>query len=73
MTACLQHMRVGADGGIGVKYLANADAATVGMLGSGGMAHSNLDAFMQVRKIRRLQVFSPTPEHRESFAREVGG
>jgi ornithine cyclodeaminase/alanine dehydrogenase-like protein (mu-crystallin family) len=41
------------------------------MLGSGGMAHSNLAAFMQVRKIRRLQVFSPTPEHREQFAREA--
>jgi ornithine cyclodeaminase/alanine dehydrogenase-like protein (mu-crystallin family) len=67
----LQHMRVGADGGIGVKYLANQDAATVGMLGSGGMAHSNLDAFMQVRKIRRLQLFSPTPEHRDRFAREA--
>ena len=67
----LQHMRVGADGGIGVKYLANPDAATVGMLGSGGMAHSNLEAFMQVRKIRRLHVFSPTAEHREGFAREA--
>ena len=67
----LQHMRVGADGGIGVKYMANDDAATVGMLGSGGMAHSNLDAFMQVRRIRRLQVYSPTQTHRESFAREA--
>ena len=67
----LQHMRVGADGGIGVKYLANEDAVAVGMLGSGGMAHSNLEAFMQVRKIRRLRAFSPTREHRESFAREA--
>jgi alanine dehydrogenase len=67
----LQHMRVGADGGIGSKYMANADAATVGMLGSGGMAHSNLQAFMAVRKIRRLQVFSPTREHREEFARRA--
>ncbi len=67
----LQHMRVGGDGGIGAKYMANADAATVGMLGSGGMAHSNLLAFLEVRNIRRLQVFSPTPEHREAFAREA--
>src|SRR4051812_22959898 len=51
----LQHMRVGADGGIGVKYMANPDAATVGLLGSGGMAHSNLQAFMAVRSIKRLQ------------------
>ena len=67
----LQHMRVGGDGGIGVKYMANADAATVGMLGSGGMAHSNMQAFMAVRPIKRLQIFSPTKENRERFGREM--
>ena len=65
----LQHIRVGADGGIGVKYMANADADCVGMLGSGGMAHSNLEAFISVRKLKRLQVYSPTPAHCEMFAR----
>lgn len=68
----LQHMRVGADGGIGVKYMANADAEVVGMLGSGGMARTHLQAFTQVRRIRKLQVFSPTRENRERFAREMG-
>jgi alanine dehydrogenase len=67
----LQHMRVGGDGGIGVKYMARTDAATVGMLGSGGMAHSNLMAFVEVRGIKRLNVFSPTKAHREHFAREA--
>ena len=67
----LQHMRVGADGGIGVKYMARADAGVVGMLGSGGMAHSQMEAFMAVRPIRKLQVFSPTRAHREAFAREM--
>jgi ornithine cyclodeaminase/alanine dehydrogenase-like protein (mu-crystallin family) len=67
----LQHMRVGADGGIGVKYLANADAEVVGMLGSGGMARSHMRAFTLVRTIKRLQVFSPTRENRETFGREM--
>src|SRR6266478_3017098 len=67
----LQHMRVGGDGGIGVKYMARPDSATVGMLGSGGMAHSNMQAFMAVRPIRRLQIFSPTKENRENFGREM--
>jgi ornithine cyclodeaminase/alanine dehydrogenase-like protein (mu-crystallin family) len=67
----LQHMRVGADGGIGVKYLANPDAAVVGMLGSGGMARTHMRAFTLVRDIRKLQVFSPTPENREKFGREM--
>ncbi len=68
----LQHMRVGADGAIGVKHLARKDAEVVGMLGSGGMARSHVEAFMCVRKLRRLQVFSPTRAHREAFAREMG-
>ena len=67
----LQHMRVGADGGIGVKYMARADAEVVGMLGSGGMARTHMQAFTHVRNLKRLQVFSPTREHRESFAREM--
>jgi alanine dehydrogenase len=67
----LQHMRVGGDGGIGVKYMANEDARVVGMLGSGGMAHTHMQAFMAVRKIRKLQVFSPTKENRERFGREM--
>jgi alanine dehydrogenase len=67
----LQHMRVAADGGIGVKYLARKDAAVVGMLGSGGMARSHMQAFMAVRHIRKLQVYSPTRENREAFGREM--
>jgi ornithine cyclodeaminase/alanine dehydrogenase-like protein (mu-crystallin family) len=67
----LQHMRVGADGGIGVKYMANEDAEVTGMLGSGGMARTHMQAFTQVRKIRKLQVFSPTKENRERFGAEI--
>src|ERR1041385_1130528 len=65
----LQHMRVGADGGIGVKYLANEDAEVVGILGSGGMARTHMQAFTRVRPIKKLQVFSPTREKREQFGR----
>lgn len=67
----LQHMRVGGDGAIGVKYLARRDAEVVGMLGSGGMARSHVEAFLCVRHIRKLQVFSPTRAHREDFGREM--
>jgi alanine dehydrogenase len=67
----LQHMRVGADGGIGVKYMANPNAEVVGMLGSGGMARTHMKAFTRVRNIKKLQVFSPTRENREKFGREM--
>ena len=67
----LQHMRVGADGAIGAKWLARPDAEVVGMLGSGGMARSHVEAFCAVRRIRKLQVFSPTRANREAFGREM--
>jgi len=67
----LQHMRVGGDGAIGVKYMANPDAEVVGMLGSGGMARVHMQAFTAVRKIRKLQVYSPTRENCERFGREM--
>jgi alanine dehydrogenase len=67
----LQHMRVGGDGGIGVKYMANEDAEVVGILGSGGMARTHMRAFTRVRTIKKLQVFSPMKENRERFGREM--
>ncbi|HEX9879823.1 MAG TPA: ornithine cyclodeaminase family protein [Candidatus Binatia bacterium] len=67
----LQHFRVGAYFGLGAKYLAREDAAVVGMIGSGGMARSHLRAFAAVRPIKKVKVYSPNREHRESYAREM--
>ncbi len=67
----LQHMRVGADSGIGVKYMAREDARVVGMIGSGGMARSHADSFLLARKIKKIQVYSPTKAHREEYAKEI--
>jgi alanine dehydrogenase len=67
----LQHMRVGADSGIGVKHMAREDARVVGMIGAGGMARSHAEAFLLARKIEKIQVYSPTRAHREEYAREI--
>ncbi len=67
----LQHMRVGGGAGIGVKHLSRKDSHTIGMLGSGGMARTFLDAFCAVRDITHVKVFSPTKAHREAFAEEM--
>jgi len=69
----IQHMRVGACAGLGAKYLARQDACDVGIFGSGGMARTYLEAFYEVRKLRRVRVFSPTRANREKFAREMTG
>jgi ornithine cyclodeaminase/alanine dehydrogenase-like protein (mu-crystallin family) len=67
----LQHMRVGALYALGVKYLARESASIVGMLGSGGMAHSHLAAFSCVRRVTKVKVFSPTRAHCEAYAEEM--
>jgi alanine dehydrogenase len=67
----LQHMRVGGGAGIGAKYLSREDSHIVGMLGSGGMARTFLEAFRCVRDIRLCKIYSPTPAHREAFAQEM--
>ena len=67
----IQHMRVGAGAGLGVRYLARQDARVVGMLGSGGMARTYLQAFCNERRIERVRVYSPTKDHRESYAAEM--
>jgi len=67
----LQHLRVAADSAIGTNIMARRNAHVLGMLGSGGMAHSHLDALLEVREIKQLRVFSPTPEHRAAYAAQA--
>lgn len=69
----IQHMRVAADGAIGVKYASREDSQVVGLLGSGGMARDHLRSIVNVREVKRVKVFSPTKEHRESFSNEMAG
>jgi len=69
----LQHMRVGGGAGLGAKYLSRSDAHVVGMIGSGGMARTYLQAFACVRDIRKVRVYSPTKVNREAYAKEMSG
>jgi alanine dehydrogenase len=67
----LQHMRVGGGAGIGAKHLSREDSHVVGMIGSGGMARTFLEAFTCVRDIKLCKVFSPTARNREAYAEEM--
>ncbi|MCI0888857.1 MAG: ornithine cyclodeaminase family protein, partial [Chloroflexi bacterium] len=67
----LSGLRVGATSGLAVKHIAREDVATVGMYGSGKLARTDLEAFVRVRPIRRVKVYSPTVAHREAFASEM--
>lgn len=67
----LQHMRVGAGAGLGVKYLAREESHAVGMIGSGGMARAYLEAFAAVRRISQVKVYSPNGANAGAYAAEM--
>ncbi len=67
----LGQMRTGAASGIATKYMARPDAVEVGLFGTGKQARTQALAICKVRKVRRLQVYSPNDEHRRRFAQEM--
>jgi ornithine cyclodeaminase/alanine dehydrogenase-like protein (mu-crystallin family) len=67
----VQHMRVGATAALGAKYLAVPDAEVVGILGSGGMARAFALGFAAVRRLTKIKVYSPNPQHLRVYCREM--
>lgn len=67
----LGQMRTGAASGVAAEYMARPDASEVGLFGSGKQARTQLEAICKVRKIRRVQVYSPNEERRRRFAVEM--
>src|SRR5437868_6746069 len=63
----LSGLRVGATTGMAVDQIARPDAATLGLFGTGKQARNALEATALVRPIRRVNVYSPTAEHRAAF------
>jgi alanine dehydrogenase len=69
--ARMNPFKTGATGAVGVDALARRDASTVAIIGSGAQARGQLRATVTVRNIDTVWVYSPTKEHRESFAAEM--
>jgi alanine dehydrogenase len=65
--------KTGAAGAIAVDELAVSDVKRVAVIGSGPQARGQTHGLMQVRSPELINVFSPTPEHRERFAEEMTG
>jgi ornithine cyclodeaminase/alanine dehydrogenase-like protein (mu-crystallin family) len=66
-------LRTGAASGIATKFMANANAGVLGVLGSGRQARTQVEAICRVRRIAEAKVYSPTKENRERFCREIAG
>lgn len=68
----LGRIRTGAASGVATKLLAREDASTLGLIGTGWQAETQLEAIAAVRKLERVRVFSRTPDKREAFAAKMG-
>ncbi len=68
----LGQIRTGAASGYATDLLANPEAETLGVIGSGFQARSQLEAIRAVRRIKSVRVWSRNEEKRRKFADECG-
>lgn len=71
--AALTALRTAAVSGLATRWLANDDAATLVIFGSGVQAASHLEAMLAVRPIEHVTIVSPTPERAEALAAVARG
>ncbi len=64
-------VRTGAASGVATKYMAREDAQTVGIIGSGYQAETQLTAIAHVRDITTAKVYSRSEENRNRYAAKM--
>ena len=70
----LGQLRTGAASGVAAKHLAKPDARTLGVIGCGWQARSQVICIREaVPTIERVVAYCRTPERLEAFCAEVGG
>jgi alanine dehydrogenase len=67
----LGQMRTGAASGLATRLLARSDATTVGIIGTGLQARTQLEAISFARKIESVRAFGRDAGRREQFAAEM--
>lgn len=66
----VQKIRVAGASAIAARYLSRKDAEVMALLGSGWQAGAHLVTLNMVRKLKKIKVFSPTPDSRQRFVHE---
>jgi alanine dehydrogenase len=70
--AALNVWRTGAPAGVASRHLAPPGADTLGLIGSGRQARGQILAICRaLPSLKMIKVFSPTPAHCQSFAKEM--
>jgi alanine dehydrogenase len=67
----LGQIRTGAASGVATKHMAREDASSVGVIGTGFQARSQLAAVCAVRPISLVKAYSRTTERRMEFCRSM--
>ncbi|MFS8050055.1 ornithine cyclodeaminase family protein [Rhizobium sp. BR 314] len=67
----LGQIRTGAIGGLAIRHLTSPDARTVGVLGSGAHARTQLLAAVAAREISAIRIFSRDRRNRVAFAESM--
>jgi len=67
----LGQMRTGAASGVATRVMAREDARTVGIIGTGLQARTQLEAVAFARKPERVRAFGRDSQRRETFAKEM--
>src|SRR5262249_15604303 len=64
-------VRTAAVSGVATKLLAREDAKELAILGSGVQAHTHVQAMLIARRISRVRIWSPNPDHVQTFVRNI--
>ena len=67
----IQRMRVAVTSALAAREMAREDASVMAIFGSGWQAGAHVPAFCAVRKLKKIQCYSPTKANRIKFAREM--
>ncbi len=67
----LGQIRTGAASAVATKFMARKNSCTVGIIGAGFQAETQIEAICQVSQIERVFVYSRTPERKEKFAQKM--
>lgn len=64
-------LRTGSIGAVSTRYMSNPDAAVLGIIGTGKQAFTQAITSATVRDFKEIHVYSPSMDHRKSFAVKV--
>ncbi len=67
----LGQIRTGAASGVATRFLAREDASTLGIIGTGWQARTQLEACFHVRNISRILVYGRDPKRRTEFCEQM--